>query len=832
MDAFLVFAHVIAAVATGALSVYAVKEHRDRSIGLVFAAMTAAFMVWSLGSLARAFTLDPSVYVGWTTFKYVGVATAPVWFFLFAFLYGKPDRSIPKRATAALLVVPAVTLVLLATTQMHGLFYTEIVQAPAWAFTLLETERGPAFWMFALYGWGLLGVGTVLLLLRSVQRLPMYRVQSAAIVAGIAIPWAASVAYIFADWPNPALDPTPLAFAVSSVLFAGAIFRMDVFEVVLRARAQLFETLDEPVIVLDDQRRIVDTNPPARTLLKDLGLETGAVWPPVPALAAGGPRAGMEKTVRLEVQGGERVFRYRWWPLGPNERAGSAVVMADTTRLHRSRERLARANEGLEEALALEKTVLEATGDGIVVVDLDGDLVDRNKQFDRMWHVPETIPDHGSVDALMSSMREELEAGDELQHPLDEEVDDARFEVIELEDGRILEHRSGPQILKGEIIGRVWTFRDATQQRRAQQQIRNVLEAAPDGIILLNEKGIIQRVNREAESMFGYDRDELRGEHIDRFAPNASLQLPPSRILGVGYDLHGVRKDGTRFPIEISASSYANGEDQTVVAVRDMTERREIEQELEQAEQIKEINAQLAQANEDLRQFAFAASHDLQEPVRMVATYVQLLQRRYEGKLDEDADEYIKFASQGARRIRDLIKGLLKYSRVDTRASKLEPVDLEDLVEDVCTSLGVRLSETNAEVQWESLPTLHVDRDQLGQVFQNLLENAIKYRKEGVPPRIHIDAEQENSAWLISVADNGIGLDPEHAEKLFTIFQQGHSPDRYEGQGVGLALCKKIIRRHGGDIWATGKPGEGATFQFTLPAHPQATGEQELGSRT
>jgi light-regulated signal transduction histidine kinase (bacteriophytochrome) len=243
---------------------------------------------------------------------------------------------------------------------------------------------------------------------------------------------------------------------------------------------------------------------------------------------------------------------------------------------------------------------------------------------------------------------------------------------------------------------------------------------------------------------------------------------------------------------------------------------QEVQQRRRMERKLKQTMVELKRSNDELQQFAYVASHDLQEPLRMVASYVQLLSKRYRGKLDKDADEFINFAVDGATRMQGLINDLLAYSRVGTRGRPFERIDLKEVYDRAVANLQAAIVETRAHVDHGPLPTLMIDKVQFTQLFQNLIGNAIKFHNQE-PPQVHVAAEQRNGEWILSVQDNGIGIDQEYAERIFMIFQRLHNRSEYKGTGIGLAICKKIVERHGGRIWVESRPGEGATFYFTVP---------------
>ena len=236
---------------------------------------------------------------------------------------------------------------------------------------------------------------------------------------------------------------------------------------------------------------------------------------------------------------------------------------------------------------------------------------------------------------------------------------------------------------------------------------------------------------------------------------------------------------------------------------------------VEARQKLEESVAELGRSNADLQQFAYVASHDLQEPLRMVSSYTQLIARRYKGKLDADADEFIAFAVDGANRMQRLILDLLAYSRVNTAGRQFEPTAMETVLKAALNNLTNAVKESQAIITHDPLPAVMGDDKQLAQLFQNLLSNAVKFGG-AQPPRIHISAKQADGEWLFSVRDHGIGLDPQYADRIFVIFQRLHTREEYPGTGIGLAICKKIVERHGGRIWVESELGKGATFYFTL----------------
>ncbi len=356
----------------------------------------------------------------------------------------------------------------------------------------------------------------------------------------------------------------------------------------------------------------------------------------------------------------------------------------------------------------------------------------------------------------------------------------------------------------------------------SRETLEALLEAAPDPILLVARDGKIVAANRQTYLVFGFNSEELLGKPVENLLPtplrsshvalrDSYFTEPRTRPMGVTKDLFGQTKDGRLIPVEISLSPVRIGDEQFAVSiVRDVTESKAIRHQLERQA------TELKRSNEELEQFAYVASHDLQEPLRMVSGYTQLLQRRYSGKLDKDADEFIDFAVQGVKRMQALIADLLAYSRVASRGKAPVEVELADVMEQVLANLQATIEESGAEIKAPLLPSLPGDPVQFVQLFQNLIANGIKFHGNA-PPKIEIEQQENPLYWQFCIKDNGIGIESEYREKIFVIFQRLHTRDKYPGTGIGLAICKKIVDRHGGKIWVESEPGKGSRFCFTLP---------------
>jgi PAS domain S-box-containing protein len=397
-------------------------------------------------------------------------------------------------------------------------------------------------------------------------------------------------------------------------------------------------------------------------------------------------------------------------------------------------------------------------------------------------------------------------------------------------------------------------LRDITERKRADRALQeseaklrlfvdNVVDYA---IFMLDTQGQIVSWNAGAQRIHGYRFDEIIGRHLSCFYPPADVERgTPQEALTVAAaegrfeaEAWRVRKDGTRFwaSVVLTALKDQDGRLQGFVKVtRDTTERKKADEEIrqlnagleqrvaERTEELQASNEALRQSNEDLNQFAYAASHDLQEPLRMVALFSQMLHSSYTGRLDPEADQHISYVVNGAKRMEQLLRDLLAYSQAGSKSeAAAQQVDCGKVMEDVLLNLEVSITQNAASVTWSELPTVPADHVRMVQLFQNLIGNAIKYR--GLePPSIRVSARRwpqsapSPGSWMFCVEDNGIGIDPDYAQQIFGVFKRLHG-NTYPGTGIGLAICQRIVERYGGRIWVESKLGEGSRFCFTMPA--------------
>jgi PAS domain S-box-containing protein len=372
------------------------------------------------------------------------------------------------------------------------------------------------------------------------------------------------------------------------------------------------------------------------------------------------------------------------------------------------------------------------------------------------------------------------------------------------------------------LAGLLGLYADRLRQAETvARRLAAIVEQTEDAVVVARPDGTITEWNEGAERLFGHSAQDAIGGSLRMLVP-PGLEEEQERLLGriaggealSQYETVGVHKDGTRIDVALTATPLRDDSGAIVAVgsiVRDITERRRAEARREEAER------DLARSNRELEQYAYVASHDLQEPLRSIGGFAQLLEERYGGQLDDDGKRFIGFIRKSVARMQALISDLLRYSRTGRAGLRTQPVDTGELVRETLSSLDAALRDAGADVEVGALPVVEADRAALAQLFGNLLSNALKFSDGRRPPRVDVSATPDDGAWRFEVADNGLGIDPANAERVFGMFERLHAEDQYGGTGIGLAICKQIVERHGGRIWCEPRPAGGTSFLFTLP---------------
>ena len=487
-----------------------------------------------------------------------------------------------------------------------------------------------------------------------------------------------------------------------------------------------------------------------------------------------------------------------------------------------------------EEQIKRLADIVDSSDDAIIGQDLNGTILSWNRGAEKVYgysaremigkHISKLIP--ASQWENISKCMEEVKNGRKVAHY---EAQRTKKDGTGID---ILITLSPIKNVDGEITGISIIARDITERKKAEkalieseEKLNTTIESSPDSIIASDLDLNITSCNQATVNIYGASSsDELIGlnaldliDSKDRQKLMEATKIALIEKKSVTLELNSVTIDGKKvFPVEISGNSIRNAEGDPVgfVAItKDITERKNAEKERET------LIGELERSNQELQQFAYIASHDLQEPLRTISSFTQLLARRYKGQIDKDADEFIDFIVDGTNRMQAMIKDLLKYSRVQTRGEEFKPTDVQKALDKALFNLKVTIDENNAKITHDELPVVTADEKQLIQLFQNLIGNAIKFKKEDEAPKIHIlsKKDEENNEYILGVSDNGIGMDQQYAGRIFELFQRLHTRDEYKGTGIGLAVAKKIVERHGGRIWVESEPGRGSTFYFTIP---------------
>jgi PAS domain S-box-containing protein len=749
------------------------KEVRARR---TTALLLGSISIWSLGFAMELVSGEPEAMRFWDIFQFLGNVFLPLLWAVFALLYTERWEEPVYPTIGLLLIFPAILLVLVFSNDSHGLVWNQISYEQQGGLLVRVKTIGVALWAFYTYAYTLILFGNFLLLQTFIRSRRLFRWQGTALIFGAVIPWAVSILHI-AGFISSKFDHTPLILTFTGLTVFININRLWRGDVIPVAHRKILESIEDAVCVLDSQNRILELNPAAIALTGlplagSVGMKITKIWPEWKTLIDS--QENLETSgheLLLQTPDGGRYYDVRFSPLvnWQGKLVSKVMVLRDITLRREAQAELETYATALEERnrglLALQAASQAITSS----LDLEKVLQSVNNQLIQLLSVPGSSvsvwdQETNTVNTLARVVPESWSTPPETSYPLDDYP----------------------------ATKRVLTEHICLQLTLSQADIdpgeRDFMES-------LGLKTLLMLPLAFQNQVFGLV--EIMDDRKERLFNPSELSL--AQLLA----------NQAAFALE-NADLYKQAQEE-------LKERKRLQADLER------YTRELKRSNEELQYFAYVASHDLREPLRMITSYLQLLARRYQGKLDQDADEFIHFAVDGAKRMEALIHGLLLYSRVDTRGTELTAVSCGEVVTQVLTNLKIAIEESGARVTYDGLPTILADPNQLNLLFQNLVANAIKYRREE-PPEIRITVQNEKTEWIFCVEDNGIGFEPDQSGRVFMIFQRLHTQEEFSGLGIGLAICKKIVERHGGRIWAESLPGHGSRFYFTLPAEAKMAG--------
>jgi len=840
---------VVAASISLGLALY-IWRHRHAPGTFFFLLILLSIAEWTVGYIFQMVNTGAEGIIFWSKMKYFGIAFLPFAWLFFISQYTGRQKIVRPRYIVFFLIESLITILLVWTNEFHGLMWSNSKFNTVGSLVVRISSHGAWYWFHCIYSHILFLIGTFLLYRKVFFQSSLPSHQAFILLPALFFPWIGNALYNSRLNPFPGLDWTPFGFSITALCITFGILRYRLLDITPIAYDTVFRSMNDAVIVLDELNRVVDLNPAAQRVIgqsrwKWFGrsaTEVFSQWPDVIEKYRDANNVNSEVT--LKIDGAEHFLDLRISPvIGKGDQfQGRIVVLRDITERKKMQEDLLSEKQRME-------IILNNIEDGYYEVDLPGDLTFFNDSLCRMLgYTREEMTGMGNQQYTDQENRKKLFQAFNEVYRTGRPIQGFDWEVSRKDGAKVFGEVSVSLIRnsEGQPVGFRGIARDVTERKRAEEEIKQTLsllnatlESTADGILVVDREGKIESFNQKFVQMWRIPNSIIMAHDDNQALAFVLDQLKdPEGFLAKVKELYTQSeaesfdllefKDGRcfeRYSLPQRIGEQCVGR---VWSFRDVTERKKAEEELgsyrnhleelvkERTTELEKSNKELTYMNRELEQFAYVASHDLQEPLRMVTSYVQLLKRRYKNKLDKDANEFIDFAVDGAARMHSLINDLLTYSRMGTRAKPFEPTNCETILQQSLENLKMTMEESGARVTHDSLPTVMADSSQLEQLFQNLIGNAIKFRGEE-PPRVHISASSNGNLWVFSVRDNGIGIDPEFKERIFVIFQRLHGKGKYPGTGIGLAICKKIVERHGGNIWVESKPGKGSTFYFTLP---------------